>query len=309
MRPPSAQGNGTAASPPVTALAQGAVAPAPTDQEEAVLTIGRTLGVGAEGKVFELPSLVGAHAYKQYLRPGADPVALQRLVDFPATLDFADREFLVRQTAWPLARVMAGGRLRGFIMQQIPERFCGRNAAGTPTNRSLMYLLHPPKPLWGDITPPAVRARLEIAREMVSLLAFLNSNSMIVGDISMSNFLWSVDPRPAVFLIDCDGVRRLGRRPVHDQQRNTPGWLDPMLSGPQAARPLDLDSDRYKCALLAGRVLSASAYAEPPQELDLIPGIPGDVAQGVADLWRQAGRARGSRPDATQWKRVLDRAR
>jgi DNA-binding helix-hairpin-helix protein with protein kinase domain len=276
------------------------VSPGGPDIDERSLALGRELGRGGEGCVFELNGSPPSLVFKKYFRSGADAAALRQLVDLPARLAPGELDRLLRQAAWPLARVMNEGAAAGFVMPKIPDRFYGRNSAGTRTARGLQYLIFEPRPLWGDIRPPADQGRIALAREMASLLHFLHSHVLIARDISMNNILWVHDPAAAVFLIDCDSMRRLGGRPVHAPV-TTPDWDDPR----RTAAETDLDNDRYKCALLIGRVLSRSAYVHPGTPLALLPGVPDDIADAVQRLWHRAGGARGSRPDAFQWMSAL----
>ena len=203
---------------------------------------------------------------------------------------------------------MSDNAVTGFVMQRIPERFRGRTLFGKSKPRELQYLLFEPKPTWGDIAPPGTDGRVELAREIAGLIHFLHTRTLVIGDMSMNNLLWAYDSAAAIFMIDCDGIRRLGHRPVHPPTE-TPDWQDPRRpSGDQgASRDLDLDNDRYKCALIIGRILSRNHYARPGEHLDLVPGVPGDIASGVQSLWRQADRPRGSRPGADRWIWVLGR--
>jgi DNA-binding helix-hairpin-helix protein with protein kinase domain len=270
-----------------------------SDIDQSVLKLGRELGRGGQGAVVELAGSYAGLVFKRWFRQDADAAALKQLVDMPAALPSAERERFHKQTAWPLARVMNGNAAAGFVMQRIPDRFRARTGR-KPINRELQYLLYEQRPLWRDITLPPVEGRLELAREIASLVRFLHAHVLIAGDISMNNILWAYRPAVEVFLIDCDGIRRLGRRPVH-RQADTPDWRDPK----KVAAELDLDNDRYKCALLIGRVLSRMPYVKPGEPLPLLPGIPDRNVRRIQALWQQAGRGRGSRPHADRWLSAL----
>lgn len=224
--------------------------------------------------------------------------ALKRLVDLPGRLPGADRDALLRQAAWPLARVVDGRAVKGFVMRVVPQAFWGDAAAG-PRLRELQYLLYKPKPMWGDIAPPDAEGRLRVARNTVGLFRLLHDRGLTVGDVSMKNLLWS--PAGEVFLLDCDGARELGERPVLPQT-HTPDWNDPLEppTGPE------LDTDRYKLALLVARVLTRTSALRPGDEMRCVPGLPDRVVTETAARFAEAGRARGLRPDAAQWARALD---
>lgn len=263
------------------------------------LEVGDKLGQGGQGVVHELRGTWTDYVYKEYLVSNVDGAALARLVQVPGKMPPQERDQLLRQAAWPLARVVDGGRVKGFIMPKVPARFWGRRVKG-PALRELQYLLYEPKPLWGDITPLDGPGRLEIARRAASLFLLLHSHRLVVGDVSMRNLLWSPSP-PAVYLLDCDAIRPVGERPVLPQPQ-TPDWVDPQ----QPSTGPDLDTDRYKLALLVTRVLCRSPDLEPGEEPVFVPGLPERVVAEVTARFAEAARPRGLRPDAAQWVRALD---
>ena len=274
--------------------------PGPADIDEAALRVGQELGSGGQGTVYRVDGHPGL-VFKRYKVTGADPAALKILVDLPGQMRPAERDRLHACTAWPLARVYDKGRLSGFLMQEIPGRFAAANDAGDSKLRELQFLVYPRKPLWGQIVPPAgvsARTRIAVAREFTHLVSLLHGAALIVGDVSIRNVLWTGTDGapPTIFLIDCDGIRKLGSRPVLIQAE-TLDWNDPRQpsSGP------NLDTDRYKLALLVGRVLSVSAYTRPGEPLSLVPGVPDRVAARVTEAWQRAAGPPGTRPDAAQW--------
>ncbi|MFI0371272.1 hypothetical protein ACH35V_25695 [Actinomadura sp. 1N219] len=262
------------------------------------LVLGKELGTGGQGKVCDLRRAGDGYVYKEYFASGVNGAALQRLVELPGEMRQADRDGLLRQAAWPLARVLDGGEVKGFVMRKIPKEFYGRTAS-KPRPRELQYLLYEPKAMWGDITPPEADGRLEIVRRAVALFRLLHSQRLVVGDVSMNNLLWS--PAGDVFLLDCDGIRETGTRPVLEQP-STPDWDDPE----QPATGPDLDTDRYKLALLVARVLTRTSALRPGGVVECVPGVPERIAGEVAARFADAARPRGLRPDAAHWARALD---
>jgi hypothetical protein len=187
-------------------------------------------------------------------------------------------------------------------MREIPGRFMAPNSAGAVKNRALQYLLYPRMPLWGDIVPAggvSTQTRIDVAREFTGLVTLLHSRTLVIGDVSSLNLLWTgTDGQPVtIFLIDCDGIRSLGQAPV-SRQLDTPGWGDDQQppTGP------DLDTDRYKLALVVGRTLSCQAELYPGKHpLALPPDVPDRMADRIQTLWKQAAGPYGQRPDAKQW--------
>lgn len=267
------------------------------DVDLTALELGEQLGSGGQGRVFDVVG--GPHqglVYKQYTQSNPDPDALLRLVRAPELLSPSERQRLFTLSSWPLARVMSQGGLTGFLMRRIPDAFLGRVKGGSQQLLEAQYLIYPPKPLWGDIRPPAVEGRLELAKQYVSLFQLLHSHSLVVGDVSMANLLWSSTGTHRVFILDCDGSRCAGENPVLPQA-GTPDWDDPQ----QPATGAEMETDRYKLALLVGRVLARSSMARPGEPLALLPGLPPKVADAVIRCFAEAGRAYGKRPDVWRW--------
>jgi DNA-binding helix-hairpin-helix protein with protein kinase domain len=274
-----------------------------SDIELNEISLGGDIGRGGQGRVIRVIGVERRIVYKEYLMPDPDAEALQALVSLPGELSANDRQLLNQQAAWPLARVYRDGNLTGFIMPEIPETFLSLNAAGHPHLRELQYLLYEPKPMWGQIVADDVdvRTRLSIASQFARLVGMLHAHSLVIGDISMRNILWEPGGRPGIYLIDCDGIRRRGWRSVLPQTA-TPDWDDPMM--PKSGS--DRDTDRYKVALLVGRVLCRRPYLRPTENLELLPGIPARVANEVQALWLRAGRPHGQRPDVQDWLFALN---
>lgn len=275
-----------------------------SDLQLSSLPLGEKLGDGGQGVVRDIEpqgrwSEGTGYVYKEYLDPSAvNAAALADLVELPGRLPPGERDRLLRQTAWPLARVLDGSQVKGFVMVKVPEPFWGRQATG-PKLREAQYLMFEPKPLWGDIVPPDADGRLEVARQAASLFQLLHARGLVVGDVSMRNLLWSHTPI-GVFLLDCDGIRVQGRRPVMAQPE-TPDWNDPLQ--PQAGP--DQDTDRYKLALLIVRILTRDHGLRPGMAPRFVPGLPDRVVQEVTKRFAEAAGPRGTRPDAAHWVLAL----
>jgi hypothetical protein len=176
-----------------------------------------------------------------------------------------------------------------------------RTSRGDTRLTELSYLLRAPKAAWQAVAQPSPAERYAVVVAVVEVFQWLHSLGLVIGDVSQANVLWTVRPGPAVYLLDCDGVRLAGRPPVLDQA-DTPDWHDPKAP-PGAAT---VDSDRYKAALVVGRVLSQDAYTAPGGPLRTLPGVLDDRRENaVTALWRQAAGPCGSRPHLGQWRTAL----
>lgn len=262
------------------------------------ITLAEDIGRGGQGRVIRVVGMERRVVYKEYLQPDPDAEAMQALVSLPGGLSADDQQLLHKQAAWPIARVFRGRELTGFLMPEIPEKFYALNAAGHSRLRELQYLVYEPRVPWGEIVSDDVdiRNRLGIASQCARLVAMLHRHSLVVGDISMKNILWAPGRPPAIYLIDCDGIRRRGWRAVLPQTV-TQDWDDPMMPGSGS----DRDTDQYKIALLVGRVLCRHPYLRPTEDLALLPGVPDRVAAELRALWLRAARPHGQRPEVQDW--------
>ncbi|MFE2110494.1 hypothetical protein ACFXAF_32160 [Kitasatospora sp. NPDC059463] len=279
-----------------TALATGG------DADLALLPLGDEAGRGGQGRVQRLVGYPGL-LFKRYLEAGrVNGGALTALVALRLGLPQADRERLDAQAAWPLCRVTDGPRCVGFLMREAPPAMTWQTAAGTRKLTEAQYLLYPEKSATQGIVRPDAEQRTALLLELVGLIDRLHRWGLVIGDLSHANVLWTVRPEPAVHLLDCDGIRRVGAAPVLEQA-DTPNWADPRSPHGSAA---SVDSDRYKAALLIGRILAQDPYVAPGARLEPLPGLLVDRALAmVRRVWEQADGPYGSRPDLTAWLLAL----
>ncbi|GHH87194.1 hypothetical protein [Streptomyces capitiformicae] len=265
------------------------------------LALGDRIGDGGQGEVFDVTG-PGRLLYKSYREPHkVDGKELAALVALRQGLAPADRDRLDRETAWPLCRVVDGGRVTGFLMHRAPDSMTWRTSRGDTRLNELSYLLRAPKAAWQAVAQPTPAERHALVVAAVELFQWLHALGLVVGDVSQANVLWTVRPGPAVHLLDCDGVRLVGRPPVLEQA-DTPDWHDPLA----VPGTVTVDSDRYKVALLVGRVLSQDAYSAPGRRLEPLPGVLDDRREhAVRALWDQAAEPRGGRPHLGQWRIAL----
>ncbi|MFJ5937952.1 hypothetical protein [Streptomyces sp. NPDC093071] len=271
------------------------------DVEQTRLALGKELATGGQGRVHEVGG-PGRLLFKRYLEPHkADGTALAALVALRLGLAPADRQQLDRSAAWPLCRVLDGGRVVGFLMRRAPDSMTWRSAKGDVKLTELQFLLRAPKAGTRTLRQPTPAERYALVVGLVELVDRLHTMGLVIGDLSQANVLWSLDPDPAVHLLDCDGVRITGRAPVL-AQADTPDWLDP--KAPPGT--VSVDSDRYKAALMIGRVLAQEPYLTPEHELTPVGGVLDERREtAVRRLWGLAGGAYGTRPDLGQWRVAL----
>jgi hypothetical protein len=189
------------------------------------LRLGGLLAEGGEGRVFEvtrapLPTPVGASGlvFKQ-LRQARPLAELSPVVAFPSTLAVTDAGLAARvwaASAWPLAVVVGADPSVGvgLLMPRAPANFWLQHRDGPPRLATLSYLAGDPDRItlaYGVPVPaPGGAERVAIVYSLCRLLepwqAPGGGAHVVHGDLSAKNVLWSLQPTPAVYVLDCDGA-------------------------------------------------------------------------------------------------------
>jgi DNA-binding helix-hairpin-helix protein with protein kinase domain len=256
-----------------------------TDVLLADLAAATKIANGGQGTVFRL-----GHPPSTLLKLYHPDVAV--LADELARLIDCGRDLACAPVAWPSGRVFDGGQCVGLLMPEAPARFA-TSLAGRRRLLELQFLLYPRRAMWADLVLPTDAERRGLATAYVELFRQLHSHDVVVGDVSMRNLLWTIAGGPSVFAIDCDGFRLAGRPPAV-RPADTVGWVDP-------AQPAQatVDSDRYKLALVALRVLLGD-HAVTPEDVCVKPLLRSRLGGELAALAGHAARP-GRRPAADCW--------
>jgi hypothetical protein len=247
------------------------------------LRLGQLVAEGGEGRVFDVlagpPELSARSVYKQLRSPR--PLAeLSSLVAFPSLLASAGSGLTARalsSSAWPVLSVVGDDPLLalGTVMSRAPEEFWLRHRDGTKRLATLSYLATGPERIavaYGVLTPPPGAAeRVAVVYALARLLeAWQNEPPLpraVHGDLSGKNVLWSLQPAPAVYVLDCDGATvRCGADATADEvpdggdgrpRATTPNWDDPALA---PGAPPTRASDRYMLGITFLRVVGAAHF-------------------------------------------------
>ncbi|MGD3108855.1 DUF4189 domain-containing protein [Streptomyces sp. YGL11-2] len=264
--------------------------PQPTPAvEHGTLTLGRQLGQGGQGTVYEVPHKKINEAdgggwdvvYKEYgaaVLPQLDAAALASHVGLLGELSADEGRWLCDKTAWPAAVVERGGHACGFLMRAVPDRFrftlrsLTGTTAGTQRLANLEYLLNDDSYVAGIGLAISERDRLLILADLAATLARLHRIGITVGDLSPKNLLFTTDPKPECFLIDSDAMRLRGTSVL--PQAETPDWQIP--AGEEKATRA---SDVYKLSLLAVRLFARDQSATDPAALTALSPPLGDLAR------------------------------
>src|SRR6478609_3565370 len=191
------------------------------------------LGQGGQGIVYQAPKVktkfADAMVFKEYKPQAHADVSFDALSAMPTlvedTLSYHDGQGLVSIAAWPCALVETSTGPVGFVMPAIPDSFyidLTTVKGVSRTRAEFQHLLNPPSVLAARGITITDTQRYQLLREVAKALAFLHRIGVCVGDISPKNLLFSLQPRPAVYFIDCDAMR------VNDlsvlPQLETPEW-------------------------------------------------------------------------------------
>ena len=243
------------------------------------------LGQGGQGIVYQAPKVKAKFAnamvfkeYKPHIRREVNFEALSAMSDLVTdTLPNHDGQGLISIAAWPCALVESDTGPAGFIMPAIPDPFFidlttvkGR----ARTTSEFQHLLNPPSVLTARGITLTDKQRYQLVREVAKGLSFLHRIGVCVGDISPKNVLFSLNPRPAVYFVDCDAMRVNGASAL--PQMETPEW-----QVPPREELATIYSDTYKLGLLALRLLTGNQQTRNPH--DLPPTTPKALRQLITD--------------------------
>jgi hypothetical protein len=270
--------------------------------ELSTLQLGKELGSGGQATVYELvgSSEVVKLYHDHVPRDGA---RLAELIDWRTGLPDQGRNRLDAATCWPTQVVTEGGNAVGCKMPRLPDSFLVRLSTGLVRPREFQYLSRPADAAKLGIAHPDDAAVMKLCQSYASVLDVLERNGAAFGDISMRNLLWTVEPEPAVRLIDCDGACLTGRSPALTPVV-TGGWEDHS----QRHSTPDRHSDRYKLALVIGRALFGDPDMRPAPGQPEFDAVAARLGTELVSLFeRSMSGPRETRPAPADWIAALDR--
>ncbi|GHF97394.1 hypothetical protein [Streptomyces thermodiastaticus] len=267
------------------------------------LTLGRRLGKGGQGTVWEVDRRringVWPVAYKEYAPEALRQLradVLERMVAFLPAQPAAVGEWMARNTAWPAALVTHEAAVRGFLMRQIPDEFFLTMPSGEVKTAGFEFLLNElpyVRRIVGEVSP---RQTMGLLLALAETLQRLHGLGVVAGDLSPKNLLFSLSgPEPGCFLIDCDAMGVGGHWALKPVQ--TPDWELP--SGEAPGTP---QGDVYKFALLAVRLFLHEQQGQDVEALRRADRAVGDLAE------RALCAPAAGRPALGEWLEPLRRA-
>jgi DNA-binding helix-hairpin-helix protein with protein kinase domain len=287
--------------------------------------LGRELGKGGEGSVFEVPSLPNqvAKLYHQNL----DKLKQDKL-RFMAT---HGDQALLQYAAWPQGTLhpSASGPVAGFLMPKV-------------TGRDPIHMLYSPAHRRQNRPNVAWDFLLYVARNTAAAFETLHAHGHVLGDVNQGNVMVGADSK--VILIDCDSFQINATGTLHLCEVGVSHFTPPELQGLQSFRGVkrSANHDNFGLALLifhllfggrhpfsgvpqkneAGEALESDikafryAYARDAKARGMLPpprSIPMTlVPDSMQAMFEQAFTERGAsglRPTAQQWVAAIDALR
>lgn len=242
--------------------------------------IGRELGKGGEGSVFEAPSLGGQVAKLYHKAPDAKK---QAKLSFMAST--ADAE-LLKYVAWPQDTLhpSRGGPVIGFLMPKVSGKD-PIHMVYSPAHRRQDY----PKAAWDFL--------LFVARNIASSFETIHGHGHVIGDVNQYSFMVGRDSK--VVLIDSDSFQVNARGTMHLCEVGVSHFTPPELQSLSSFHGVTrtTNHDNFGLALLLFHVLFGGRH--PYSGVPLRDGI-GDALETDIRNFRYAyardSQARGSKP-------------
>ena len=163
-------------------------------------------------------------------------------------------------------------------MARAPVRFTHVLTDGTSAPTTLTHAITPDRFHVHRYLPiPSQAQRLLLAYNLCRLLAIFERDGILSLDLSSTNILWSLNPKPEIFLLDCDSAS-LVRRFNPARTVRTPNWHDPWWENPPSHEEV-----RGLFCLVFARLVFARQYPNSKSKLLLWPKD-NPLAQSFQDL-------------------------
>lgn len=293
----------------------------------AAIELGRELGRGGEGSVFEV-SPAGNHVAKIYHKHNLPDAKKQAKLSFMAQA--ADPQ-LISYLAWPLDTLHAvrGGPVLGFLMPKV-------------TGKEPIHMVYSPAHRRQDHPKAAWDYLLFVARNTAACFETVHKHGHVIGDVNQDSIMAGRDSK--VMLIDSDSFQVNANGTMHLCEVGVPHFTPPELQSLSTFHGLTrtTNHDNFGLALLIFHVLFGGrhpysgvplkngvgdaleadiknfryAYARDGQSRGIAPpprSIPVSVLPDATEaMFHAAFTERGSqghRPTAQQWVAALDALR
>jgi DNA-binding helix-hairpin-helix protein with protein kinase domain len=177
-----------------------------------VVRLGRRIGTGAEGEVYDIQDR-GDLVAKVYHRP-PPPEKAEKLV----VLSNLGNERLFNLSAWPIStlRDAPDGDVAGFVMRKISEA-------------EEVHTLHSPKSRLQKFPEASWAFLIYVAANIARAVAAIHEHGLLIGDVNPKNIL--VTRKATVYLLDVDSFQVSSDGRTYRCEGGFPEYTPPELQG------------------------------------------------------------------------------
>jgi DNA-binding helix-hairpin-helix protein with protein kinase domain len=293
------------------------------DADGRLIILGRTLGSGGEGKVYEVPTVNRELVAKIYHKP----LSVDKQEKIIAMTKDQDARLHVI-AAWPLTTLHLGrnGPVRGFLMAKITD-YEPIHKLYSPAQRKTQF----PKADWSFL--------ISVARNVAVAFENIHNRNHIIGDVNQGNVYFS--NKALVKLIDSDSFQINERGKVFRCDVGVPHFTPPELLIQKSFSHVQRSTnhDNFGLAILCFHLLfmgrhpfsglysgsgdmpiekaiegyryaygmnSSSRGMSPPPNSPLINIIPRSLGDYFERAFTEAGSRYNGRPTAREWVSMLE---
>jgi TonB family protein len=177
-----------------------------------VVRLGRRIGSGAEGEVYEIQDQIDLVA-KVYHQP-PPPEKAEKLV----LLSRLGNERLFNLSAWPVTTLLdaPGGQVVGFVMKKISQA-------------EEVHALHSPKSRLQKFPEASWAFLIHAAANIARAVGAIHENGLVIGDVNPKNIL--VTRKATAYLLDVDSFQITVDGKTYRCEGGFPEYTPPELQG------------------------------------------------------------------------------
>src|SRR5262249_32605927 len=180
--------------------------------QSGVVRLGRRIGTGAEGEVYEIQDKIDMVA-KVYHEP-PPPEKAEKLV----ALSGLGNERLFNLSAWPVTTLLDApdGNVVGFVMKKISEA-------------EEVHALHSPKSRLQKFPEASWMFLIDVAANIARAVVAVHEHGLVIGDLNPKNIL--VTHKATVYLLDVDSFQITVEGKTYRCEGGFPEYTPPELQG------------------------------------------------------------------------------
>ena len=268
---------------------------------------GSLIGSGGQGTVLDVPGHpdLAMKIFTQPIERAATAFDLVRRRGQEVIRALGTDDFVL---CFPSAARGKGDQLTGYVMPKVPPEFYFDVVThGGTTRRKERALSWAVAQVQAFTVPFTVTdsERLELVKLIARWLRTMHDHDLVYGDLSWANLAFSINQKPRLAVFDFDQTRVVGQRSFTGMRpAHTVDWDDPLAPD----IPVNPDTDRYKFALLAYRMLVSKdlhSLIDTDAVGDTVAALDAGQVARVRLLWLRASGPWGTRPSLSEWVDAL----